>query len=133
MSAHSTPLQTVRDLFDVLLEQPGFQPEHIPQHLAAHYRQEVDGQVLDLAGFTAHLAHLKTLCRSIRIEILSSAVNGNIVFTRHRADVVKHSGDTLSMLVMAEFTVENGKISACRELTHQLSGDSSDRDIGSRV
>ncbi|SQI32658.1 Uncharacterised protein [Serratia plymuthica] len=45
----------------------------------------------------------------------------------------KRDGGRSLVKVLAHFTVRDGKICACDELTQLLEGEHGDRDLGSRV
>jgi len=61
------------------------------------------------------------------------AGQGDSVLTHHRVRVEKRDGARSLIKVLAHFTVRDGKICACDELTQLLEGEYDDRDLGSRV
>jgi len=104
----------------------------IARYFAPGYHQEVDGKELDYAGFIQHMALLKKLTQRIELSLLAIAAEGNTVFTHHQVTVEKKDGARTMIEVLARFTLLNGQIVQCQELTHLISGDHGDRDLGSR-
>ena len=109
------------------------QPALIAELFSEDYRQQVDGKVLDYAQFMQHMALLKQLTRSMALEIIAVAGQGEAVLTHHQVRVEKRDGGRSLVKVLAHFTVRDGKICACDELTQLLEGEHGDRDLGSRV
>ncbi|MDT3251846.1 nuclear transport factor 2 family protein [Serratia sp. root2] len=109
------------------------QPALIAELFSEDYRQQVDGKVLDYAQFMQHMALLKQLTRSMALEIIAVAGQGETVLTHHQVRVEKRDGGRSLVKVLAHFTVRDGKICACDELTQLLEGEHGDRDLGSRV
>lgn len=109
------------------------QPALIAELFSEDYRQQVDGKALDYAQFMQHMALLKQLARSMALEIIAVAGQGEAVLTHHQVRVEKRDGGRSLVKVLAHFTVRNGKICACDELTQLLEGEHGDRDLGSRV
>ncbi len=103
----------------------------IKTFFAPDYRQEVDGAELDYPGFVAHMATLKQATQSIMVKILAIAGEGNNVLTHHRVDVIKTNGESAVAEVFAHFTLKEGKIILCQELTRLLCGTGDDRKLGS--
>lgn len=111
-------------------------PEHdeqkIARYFARNYQQVVDGKLLDYDEFVEHLALLKALTHRIQITVLASACAGDTVFTHHRVEVEKKGGKRSVIEVLARFTLVSGQIARCEELTHLISGEEGDKDLGSR-
>lgn len=118
------------------LQQIVCQPEHdesrIADYFSPHYEQWVDGEMLDYAGFVQHMAVVKEATSGIHIDIQAIAENGNEVLTHHRVSVVKPDASKAVIDVFARFTLCEGMIVRCQELTWPLSGAEEDRDLGSR-
>lgn len=118
------------------LQQIVCQPEHdealIAEYFSPHYQQWVDGKSLDFDGFVQHMAAVKAATSSVCIEIQAIAENGNEVLTHHRVSVVKPDASEAVIDVFARFTLCEGMIVRCQELTYPLSGAEEDRDLGSR-
>ncbi|WP_421415440.1 nuclear transport factor 2 family protein [Serratia plymuthica] len=109
------------------------QPALIAELFSEDYRQQVDGKSLDYAQFMQHMALLKQLTRSMALDIIAVAGQGEAVLTHHQVRVEKRDGGRSLVKVLAHFTVRDGKICACDELTQLLEGEHGDRDLGSRV
>lgn len=121
----------VKEAFSKVLMDPVFDKEMIARYFDVSYRQFVDGKELNYEQFVAHMALVKQ--RTTRLEFLYNTVieEGNIVFTNHVVTATKPDGTVASTHLIAEFHIENGKITYCSELSRLLSGPDEDRDLGS--
>ncbi|CAI0865660.1 nuclear transport factor 2 family protein [Serratia ficaria] len=128
-----TPLHRVLDALQQIVAHPQHQPALIAEFFSADYRQRVDGHTLDYAQFVRHMALLKQQTRSMALEVIAAAAQGDAVLTHHRVRVEKRDGTRSLVRVLAHFTVRDGRIRACDELTELLEGAHGDRDLGSRV
>ena len=128
-----TPTALVLEALQRVVAAPQHQPVLIAGFFSADYHQQVDGNTLDYAHFIQHMALLKQLTRSMTLEIVAVAGQGDSVLTHHRVRVEKRDGARSLIKVLAHFTVRDGKICACDELTQLLEGEHDDRDLGSRV
>ncbi|WP_226571496.1 nuclear transport factor 2 family protein [Mangrovibacter yixingensis] len=110
-------------------------PEHnaktIESFFAPNYQQKVNGIELDYPLFVAHMAQLKQLGKTMELHILAIAQQGNKVLTHHIVGVSKKSGGHAITEVFACFTVDNGRISGCQELTRLIEGQEEDKHLGS--
>ncbi|MFD9597873.1 nuclear transport factor 2 family protein [Kitasatospora sp. NBC_01246] len=116
-----------------LLFTPGLDlAEAVDRHFAPDYRQRTDGSWADRAEFTAHIAHLREVVASGRVEVLDELVQGDRYADRHVVDVTKTDGSTVRMevYVFAEFAPD-GRFRRLEETTLMLRGGEEDRDLGS--
>ncbi|WP_431223522.1 nuclear transport factor 2 family protein [Serratia sp. L9] len=111
---------------------PKHQPLLISELFSRDYCQKVDGNTLNFEQFLQHMALLKQITHSMTLEILAIVAEGDAVLTHHLVNVEKHDGSQSQIRVLAHFTVRNGKIQSCVELTQLLVGQHEDRDLGSR-
>ncbi|CAI2479428.1 SnoaL-like domain [Serratia proteamaculans] len=128
-----TPTALVLEALRRVVAAPQHQPVLIAEFFSEDYHQQVDGNTLDYAHFMQHMALLKQLTRSMTLEIVAVAGQGDSVLTHHRVRVEKRDGGRSLVKVLAHFTVRDGKICACDELTQLLEGEHKDRDLGSRL
>lgn len=105
----------------------------LQSYFSTDYQQRVDGIELDYAGFVNHMATVKQDTSAITLNVLAAAVNNEQVLTHHRVTVAKQNGAVSVIEVHAHFTVHEGLICRCEELTRLDSGDINDRDLGSRL
>lgn len=112
---------------------PEHQPALIAELFSRDYRQNVDGNALNYEQFIQHVELLKQITRSMTLEILAIVAEGEVVFTHHIVNVEKRDGNRSQTRVLAHFTVREGQIQSCDELTQLLVGDHSDSDLGSRL
>ncbi|MGV9271665.1 nuclear transport factor 2 family protein [Kitasatospora sp. NPDC003701] len=116
-----------------LLFTPGLDlAEAVDRHFAPDYRQRTDGRWDDREQFVAHIAHLRTVVASGRVEVLDELVQGDRYADRHVVDVTKNDGSTVRMEVylFAEFAPD-GRFRRVEETTLMLRGAEADRSIGS--
>jgi hypothetical protein len=110
-------------------------PEHneakIREFFSPDYQQVVDGQLLDFRGFVEHMAKLKHLTHAINLTVVAIAGQNNDVLTHHLVAVSKKDGSQAHIDVFAHFTLENGLITSCEELTRLVNGTAQDRSLGS--
>jgi len=116
----------------VLLTNPEFDEAEIAQYFAPNYQQTVNGLELDYAEFVTHVAKLKKDTKNRRITILACAAEGEHVFTHHQVNADKTNGESVMFEVIANFTLTEGKIVRCQELTRMIQGQAQDEDLGSR-
>ncbi|CAI1708003.1 SnoaL-like domain [Serratia quinivorans] len=131
--SQQTPTTLVLEALQRVVASPQHQPLLIAEFFSEDYLQQVDGNTLDYAHFMQHMALLKQLTRSMTLEIVAVAGQGDCVLTHHQVRVEKRDGGRSLVKVLAHFTVRDGKICACDELTQLLEGERGDRDLGSRV
>lgn len=129
----NSSIAVVLDALQRVVASSQHQPALIAELFSEDYRQQVDGKVLDYAQFIQHMALLKQLTRSMTLDIIAVAGQGEAVLTHHQVRVEKRDGGRSLVKVLAHFTVRDGKICACDELTQLLEGEHGDRDLGSRV
>jgi hypothetical protein len=122
----------VRNSFQAVVEPLHYDQQAIRTYFAPSYRQDVDGQVLDFAGFCQHMRVQKAALQALQIQFLTLVAEGDVVFTNHLVTLETKEGRQATLKVLAEFTVRNGQIVACDELTRLVNGASQDRDLGSR-
>lgn len=110
-------------------------PDHneakIREFFSPDYQQVVDGQSLDFTGFVEHMAKLKHLTHAIDVTVVAIAGQNNDVLTHHLVAVSKKDGAQAHIDVFAHFTLENGLITRCEELTRLVQGTVQDRSLGS--
>jgi ketosteroid isomerase-like protein len=128
-----TPEKIVLAALQQVVANPLHQPELIAEYFSHDYQQLADGNALDYAQFIQHMALLKQITQRMTLEVIAIAEQGETVLTHHRVEVEKRDGSRSSIKVLAHFTVRDGKICACDELTKLLSGSHEDQDLGSRV
>lgn len=116
----------------MLLTNPEFDPAKIEQYFAPSYRQTVNGLELGYAEFVAHVAKLKEDTKNRRVTVLACAADEEHVFTHHQVSADKANGNSVKFEIFAHFTLFEGKIVRCQELTRMIQGQAQDEDLGSR-
>ncbi len=104
----------------------------IAHYFSPDYIQSVDDKILNFEQFVSHMKVQKSVVETININLLKMVGEGDIVCSHHEVYATKKNGDALKAKVIAFFTIKNGKIIRCDELTHLLEGAQEDHDLGSR-
>ncbi|SPZ65358.1 Uncharacterised protein [Serratia quinivorans] len=79
-----TPTALVLEALQRVVAAPQHQPLLIAEFFSEDYLQQVDGNTLDYAHFMQHMALLKQLTRSMTLEIVAVAGQGDSVLTHHQ-------------------------------------------------
>lgn len=124
--------QKIRTLFQHAIVAETLDIAQIESLVSPEYRQTVDGITLDYPQFIDHLRAQRETIRRMSVTFLTLIAEGNRVCSHHQITVEKKNGARAVAQVIALFTLRAGKIIACNELTHLLSGAPEDRDLGSR-
>jgi hypothetical protein len=122
----------IRELFQNIFENPGYDEAIIKRYFSKDYVQQVDGKTLHFSEFIKHIKVVKEAITSMSVTFDTIAQDNDIVFTNHRVRATTKEGSTGEVHVIAEFHIQNGQINYCNELTRQISGDPKDGDLGSR-
>ncbi|MDR6545161.1 putative SnoaL-like aldol condensation-catalyzing enzyme [Chryseobacterium rhizosphaerae] len=123
----------IQQVFSEVLENPVFDQSAIEKYFSKQYVQFVDHAQLDYNEFVLHIKKLKEKVAEQKLEIINSAENGNTIFIKHIATSVLKDGSTVLHKVLAEFTIQDGKIIQCDELTFLLEGNHSAKRLGSET
>ncbi len=124
--------QFLKEAFAAIIENMAAGEEDYAQYFSPDYVQHVDGKVLDYDGFVAHMAKQKSVLESTRVTFKRIIVEGDQAATVHMIHAVKKDGGVVEGQVNAFWQIKDRKIVLCDELTHMISGDEADRDLGSR-
>jgi hypothetical protein len=104
----------------------------IDRHFTPGYRQRTDGAWDDLAGFTAHMTHLRGLVAGGEVEVHEELRNGSLYADRHTVTVTKTDGAIVRMEVyLFGEQAADGRFSRIEETTLLLDGTEADRGLGS--
>ena len=123
----------LQNAFTAVIENPVHDPALIQKYFSEDYTQLVDGKTLNFETFNRHMEVLKETMQHLNIQFKTLVQEGNVVFSNHLANGITKEGRSGQMQIIAEFRFNNDdRICYCDELTHQISGDSRDRDMGSR-
>lgn len=103
------------------------------RYFSPDYIQYVDGKTIDYLHFIAHVKVLKQTLAKASIKFIAIAENKETVFTHHHVIATKYDGSQIIAQVIAHFTLHEGRIIQCNELTHPIAGGEEDYDLGSRT
>ena len=124
-------IQCITRALEAVISRPEHDEQTIASFFAANYRQTVNGIELDYVRFVSHMAKLKQIAGAMELKILAIAQQENQVLTHHVVNVCKKNGERAVTEVFAHFTLENGRIVSCHELTRLISGTEDDKRLGS--
>lgn len=127
----TTAIERVTQALRTIVGHPVHNEARIRALFAPDYQQYVDGKQLDFADFVTHMATLKKLTRSMEVTLLAIASQQDEVLTHHRVAIRKRDGNDSEVEVFAHFTLQDGMIIRCEELTRLLQGAAEDRQLGS--
>ncbi|MFJ9074685.1 nuclear transport factor 2 family protein [Streptomyces sp. NPDC102278] len=104
----------------------------VDRHFAPDYRQRTNGTWDERDGFTAHIAHLRTVVAEGGVEVHEELTDGRLYSDRHTVAVVKKDGSTVrtEVYLFGEFAAD-GRFRRIEETTLMLSGSEEDRNLGS--
>lgn len=122
----------IKESFNAVVEDLNYDQAMVDRYFSQNYRQYVDGKELDYEGFCRHMKVQKQTLKNISIDFKTIVQENHIVFTRHIVSITTPEGRSAMIQVLAEFHIQDGKIAYCNELTHLISGDQRERDLGSR-
>ncbi|PAF42376.1 nuclear transport factor 2 family protein [Helicobacter sp. 11S02596-1] len=122
----------VQECFQKILEEGKIDNTTIEHYFSKNYTQCVNGIQIDFENFKSHLHKQRETIQTITIKFITLLAEGNIVFTNHLVNARKKDGTHSVFKVLAQFSLEDGKIIACDELTQLLEGNQKDSDLGSR-
>jgi predicted SnoaL-like aldol condensation-catalyzing enzyme len=106
--------------------------ETIDRYFAPGYRQCTDGEEIDRAGFVEHMRALRRRVASGQVEVIEAVREGNHVADRHRVEVTKPDGGTVTMEVYLFGDLDDtGRLVRVDEVSRMLSGGSDDVDLAS--
>lgn len=123
----------IQQVFSNILENPVFDLSLIEKYFSKDYIQLVDHHQLNYEEFILHIKKLKEKVVEQKIHIINYAENGNIIFTHHTAKSVLKDGSVVKHKVLAEFTIQQGKVIQCDELTLLLEGNPTEENLGSEL
>lgn len=133
MSKQNIMKHIIQEVFSSILENPVFDLSLIEKYFSKDYIQLVDHHQLNYEEFILHIKKLKEKVAEQKIDILNYAENENIIFTHHIAKSILKDGTVVRHKVLAEFTIQNGKIIGCDELTLLLEGNQTEKNLGSEM
>jgi ketosteroid isomerase-like protein len=124
-------IQLVKDSFNIFGE--GNTEELVAKYHDKNYIQYSDGKVLNYQNLLDHVKHLKSILKSpVEIHYDHVIAEGDKVVTVHRAKATKKDGKSVEIKVIALHQIKDGKIILTDELTHVITGNEEDKEMGSR-
>ncbi len=126
------PKTIIKNIFKEIFEPAVYSVTAVQKYIDPAYVQEVDGKILYFKEFCQHVEVQKSHIATISFDFRTMISEGDIVFSNHIVSATTADGRSGQVRVIAEFRLKDGKLISCNELTHMISGDEKDRDLGSR-
>jgi hypothetical protein len=101
--------------------------ETIDRYFTPDYQQRTDGELVDRAGFAAHIRALRALAAGGSVTVLEALKDGNRIADRHQVTVTKRDGTTsrLEVYLFGELA-SDGRLRRVDEVSRILDGDQAD-------
>jgi hypothetical protein len=123
--------QLIKDAFSQVVGSTIADEKVIANFFHPEYKQYVDGVELNYSDFVQHMIAQKGVIRNAVVNFRNIVAEDELVFTNHEVVATKNDGSIIKAHILAEFTIADGKIIRCDELTHVIQGSDEDRNIGS--
>lgn len=123
--------QLIKDAFSQIVESTSADEKVIADFFHPKYQQYVDGQQLDYSDFIQHMIVQKGVISNTVVNFKNIVAEDELVFTNHEVIATKNDGSIIKVHILAEFTIADGKIIRCDELTRIIQGSAEDSKIGS--
>lgn len=118
------------DMLDAFIDF-GRPVEDLAAFLTPDFRQLADGETFDLEGFVDHVRALRSVLAKLDIEIEHFVSDGVSAATVHVAHMVRKSGETGQVKVVAFYKFRDGRLCMVDELTRPLQQGRGDEYLGS--
>lgn len=131
-SSQADNANILKEAFHNIIEADVVDDNQIARYFSKDYVQHVDGKTINYDQFVSHMHTQRKTLMSIKVTFLNVVSKGDIVFTNHIITAHTKDGRVLQGKVIGEFTIKDGQIIACDELTYMINRTEEDRDLGSR-
>lgn len=116
---------------DLIAEQTLPLDQAIDRHFSPNYRQRTNGTWDDRAAFTQHIQLLRSVVKTMTIEVVDELRHGQCYADRHIVDIEKRDGArVIQEVYLFAQLAEDGRFDRVEETTLMLAGDEADRDLG---
>ena len=90
--------------------------EALTRHFTDSYRQSTDGEWIDRGGFATQVEHLRSLIKTVEIEVLDELARGSAYAERHIIRLVGRDGSitTREVYLVAELAAD-GRFDSLQE------------------
>jgi ketosteroid isomerase-like protein len=122
----------LKEMFQNVFANTDFDEAVIRRYFSTDYKQSVDGKELTFDEFLRHIRVLKEAVKTMTVRFKTIIQEDDVMFSNHVVTGETKEGRAAEVQVIAEFRFRDGKIVLCDELTHMITGDQRDRDLGSR-
>ena len=123
----------LRQMFRDVLEADSFDEQLILRYFSPSYVQRVDGKTLRFSEFVDHVREVKKTVTKLRFTFDEMIAEGGKVMEIHRVEGEKRAGGKFAIRLFSFWTIKDGKIVSCDELSRVEQGAAEDRDLGSRT
>ncbi len=130
LNSESKNILLVQNFLHAMFERESFDPKMVEKYLDRDYKQWVNEQPpLDFEGFKRHLLAQKKIAPTVKITFLDMVVQGDKVAEIHHITAIKKNLEIIEGKVIAFWTIKNGKIARCEELTKITKGQPEDEKL----
>lgn len=127
----SNNIKIVRAMFNLFANQKN-DVNNFSNYLSKDFVQISDGNKIDYQQFLIHVKSIRSHVNNINFKFEQIIADGDLVATHHIANGTKSDGKQVTTEFFAIFTLKNGKIIKCEEVSRMIEGDSSDKDMSYR-
>lgn len=104
----------------------------LKRHFTSAYRQRTNGSWDDLAGFRAHINHLRSITADVEVTTENEMYDGQRYAENHVVRLTKIDGSVVVQeVILIADVAPDGRFARLVEVTNMLEGDEADRGIGS--
>lgn len=106
--------------------------EDYTKYMSTDYIEHIDGKVFNFKQWLHHMKGLKDMMKSYRLTFDEIVAEKNKIAASYVVHATKKDGSKLDIRIIAIFKIKDSKMVYCDELTHVLSTQETDKEIGSR-
>jgi hypothetical protein len=102
------------------------------KYISTDYVEQIDGETFNFQQWLHHMNGIRGMMKSYQLSFNEIVAEGDQIAASYDVHAVKKDGTTLDIRIIAIFTVKNGKMVACDELTHMMSGPQTDQNLSDK-
>jgi hypothetical protein len=101
------------------------------KYVSKNFINHVDSNTFDFKQWVTHQKNIKSLIKSIKPDFKYMVSDGTNVAAVYFIHLIKNDGSELDVKDIAYFRIKDHKIIYVDELTHLITGNQADKNIGS--
>ena len=124
-------VQLIKSFFQAIFENENFKPEIVKDYLSQDYIQIVDNNPpMNYQDFINHIITQKKIIPKANITFTEFVAQGDKVAEIHLVKANKKNNSLVEAKIIAVWTIKNGKITKCEEMSKILTGTKEDEKLG---